>query len=82
MLALAALQAQRSAEGRIVIFRPDRNAARMAAGADRMCMPEVPDSMFIDAVKQVQAVSQLEAYLLLTCKTHCVQQRLGQERSE
>ncbi len=47
-------QAQRSAEGRIVLFRPDMNCARMAAGADRMCMPEVPDSIFIDAVKQVQ----------------------------
>ncbi len=46
-------QAQRSAEGRIVLFRPDMNCARMAAGADRMCMPEVPDSIFIDAVKQV-----------------------------
>ena len=29
------------------------NCKRMAAGADRMCMPEVPESMFIDAVKQV-----------------------------
>lgn len=58
----ALTQAQRSAEGRIVLFRPDMNCARMAAGADRMCMPEVPESMFIDAVKQVQVTAQLSAY--------------------
>ena len=40
-----------------MIFRPDMNCKRMAAGADRMCMPEVPESMFIDAVKQVRSVS-------------------------
>lgn len=52
------LQAQRSAKDRIVIFRPQRNAARMAAGADRMSMPEVPEELFVDAVRQVVAANQ------------------------
>ena len=42
-----------------MIFRPDMNCKRMAAGADRMCMPEVPESMFIDAVKQVRLAQLL-----------------------
>lgn len=41
-----------------MIFRPDRNAARFAAGADRMSMPEVPAELFVDAVRQVVASNQ------------------------
>lgn len=36
---------------RIVLFRPDRNAARMAAGAERMAMPPVPADLFVRAVE-------------------------------
>ena len=46
-----------------MVFRPDMNCARMAAGADRMCMPEVPDSIFIDAVKQVQLRHDISAHI-------------------
>lgn len=45
------LKARNSAKGRIVLFRPDRNAARIREGAKRMCMPEVPQEMFIKAVE-------------------------------
>ena len=51
-------QAQRSEKGRIVLFRPDRNAARFAAGADRMSMPPVPAELFVDAVRQTVAANQ------------------------
>ncbi|GMH35822.1 hypothetical protein BSKO_03690 [Bryopsis sp. KO-2023] len=44
------MKAQRSAKGQIVLFRPDQNAARMKEGADRLCMPEIPEEMFIKAV--------------------------------
>jgi branched-chain amino acid aminotransferase len=41
-----------SSSGDIVLFRPDRNAARMAAGAERMAMPPVPSSLFVSAVEK------------------------------
>lgn len=44
------MKAQRTADGSIVLFRPDRNAARMAAGAARLSMPPVPEEQFISAV--------------------------------
>ncbi len=47
------MKAYRTAEGRLVFFRPEENARRMQAGADRLKMPPVPESVFIDAVEQV-----------------------------
>ncbi|MHB0898672.1 MAG: branched-chain amino acid aminotransferase, partial [Spirochaetales bacterium] len=47
------LKAYTRKDGRIQLFRPDRNAARMAATADRMLMPRVPVEKFIDACDQV-----------------------------
>ncbi|GLI59762.1 hypothetical protein VaNZ11_001723 [Volvox africanus] len=41
------------AEHRVVLFRPDANAARFEAGARRMCMPPVPPAMFLAAVQAV-----------------------------
>ena len=47
------MKAQRSAKGRIVLFRPDQNAARMAAGAARLSMPAPPTDLFVGAVQQL-----------------------------
>eukprot|EP00884_Botryococcus_braunii_P001119 jgi/Botrbrau1/11007/Bobra.101_1s0005.1 len=47
------MKAQRSAKDRIVLFRPDRNADRMATGAERLHMPPVPTDFFIEAVAEV-----------------------------
>lgn len=46
------MKAQRSAKGRIVLFRPECNAARMADGAAAMSMPAPPPDVFIEAVTQ------------------------------
>lgn len=43
----------RSTKDRIVFFRPEENARRMQRGADRLKIPPVPESIFIDAVEQV-----------------------------
>lgn len=45
------MKAYRTAEGRVQLFRPDKNAARMAATHRRLCMPEVPEELFVEAVK-------------------------------
>lgn len=47
------LKAYTRKDGRIQLFRPDRNAARMNATADRILMPHVPAEKFIDACAQV-----------------------------
>lgn len=46
------MKAQRTAEGKIVIFRPDKNARRVQYGCERMCMPPVPEDVFINAIKE------------------------------
>tara|TARA_B100001750_G_scaffold219666_1_gene206718 strand:+ start:434 stop:1477 length:1044 start_codon:yes stop_codon:yes gene_type:complete len=51
------MKAQRSVNGGIVLFRPERNAMRMTDGARRLGMPEVPVEMFLDAVNQVVAAN-------------------------
>lgn len=53
------LQAQRSAKGRIVIFRPDKNAERMQNGAARMLMPAPPTELFVRAVREVVEANQV-----------------------
>lgn len=47
------MKAQESAKGRVVLFRPDRNAERFKNGALRMSMPPVPEDKYVEAVKQL-----------------------------
>jgi branched-chain amino acid aminotransferase len=47
------LKAFRSENGTISIFRPASNARRFRDSAVRMAMPELPESMFLDAVAGV-----------------------------
>ncbi|RHH69100.1 MULTISPECIES: branched-chain amino acid aminotransferase [Vagococcus] len=47
------LKAYRCKDSSINLFRVDENAKRMQVSARRLMMPEVPEEMFIDAVKQV-----------------------------
>lgn len=51
--AFEGLKAYRTKDGSIQLFRPDRNAARLQATADRLLMPQVSTEQFIDAAKQV-----------------------------
>jgi len=48
----------RTSKDRIVFFRPEENARRMQRGADRLKIPPVPESIFIDAVEQVVAANK------------------------
>ena len=47
------MKAYRTEADRIVFFRPEENARRMQAGADRLRMPPIPESIFVDAIEQV-----------------------------
>ncbi|WP_225010531.1 MULTISPECIES: branched-chain amino acid aminotransferase [Novosphingobium] len=46
------LKAYRLADGGIALFRPHANAARFNASARRLAMPELPEHLFVEAVRQ------------------------------
>ena len=52
------LKAYRHADGSITAFRPEQNAERMRHSAQRMAMPELPDELFLKAVRQLVEVDQ------------------------
>lgn len=45
-------------DGTISLFRPEENAKRMQNTARRLCMPEVPTDMFLDACQKVVAANR------------------------
>lgn len=51
--AFEGLKAFSCRDGEVRTFRPDENAKRMAVTAARIRMPEVPESLFIEAVERV-----------------------------
>ncbi len=55
------LKAYTTEDGRIVCFRPDLNAARLADSARRLEIPVFPEERFVDAV--VQTVKANAAYV-------------------
>lgn len=50
------LKAYRHADGSIWTFRPQANAARLQRSAKRMALPELPESIFLDSLRQLIAV--------------------------
>jgi branched-chain amino acid aminotransferase len=47
------MKAYRGVDAKVRLFRPDRNAARFSATCRRMCIPEIRESDFADAVKAI-----------------------------
>lgn len=47
------MKAYRTAEGRVVLFRPDENARRFNESARRMAMPEIPEELFLEAIDKL-----------------------------
>lgn len=47
------MKAYRTKDNKVVCFRPDLNAKRMAESCKRLEMPVFPEDRFIDAIKQV-----------------------------
>jgi branched-chain amino acid aminotransferase len=52
------LKAYRSKSNEILVFRPQENARRMIKSAERMCMPPVPESLFMDAMTELLRLDQ------------------------
>jgi branched-chain amino acid aminotransferase len=45
------MKAYKLADGSMALFRPDANAARFRASAQRMAMAELPEDLFVESVK-------------------------------
>jgi branched-chain amino acid aminotransferase len=52
------MKAFRTEEGKAVLFRPEKNWARMNKSAHRMCMPELPEEVFMGGIKQLVQMDQ------------------------
>lgn len=52
------MKATKTESGEVMLFRPEENAKRFNISAERMCMPEVPVPMFIDALKALLDVDR------------------------
>lgn len=47
------LKAYRAENGDVLIFRPEMNARRLNKSAVRMCIPEIPEEMFMNAMTEL-----------------------------
>jgi branched-chain amino acid aminotransferase len=52
------LKAYTMPDGGVAMFRPDANAARFAASAQRMAMPQLPPELFLESLRQVITIDQ------------------------
>ena len=52
------LKAYRHADGRITALRPAQNAKRLNNSAERMAMPELPEELFLEAVRQIVTIDE------------------------
>ncbi len=52
------LKAYKGADGKAYLFRPDMNARRANASNERLCIPQLPEEDFVQAVKAVVKVDE------------------------
>jgi branched-chain amino acid aminotransferase len=52
------LKAYATADGGVSMFRPDANAARFAASAQRMAMPALPEPVFLESLRQIVRIDR------------------------
>jgi len=52
------MKAYRHADGTVWTFRPERNAERFNNSARRLAMPELPPTLFLDAIKELVTLDQ------------------------
>lgn len=47
------MKAYRADDGRVLLFRPDRNMARLNSSNERLCIPQIDEKFAIEAVKKL-----------------------------
>jgi branched-chain amino acid aminotransferase len=44
------IKAYKHDDGKVAVFRPDKNAERANKSAERLCMPEIPEDLFVQSI--------------------------------
>ena len=52
------MKAYLTEDGKIQLFRPYENAKRMNNSADRLCLPEIPEEDFVEAIKKLVEIDK------------------------
>ncbi len=52
------MKAYKNGKGEVLVFRAEANAKRLNESATRMCMPTLPENIFIEALRQLLAVDK------------------------
>jgi branched-chain amino acid aminotransferase len=52
------LKAYKQADGGVALFRPEANAARFNQSARRLAMPELPEAVFIESIRQLVTIDR------------------------
>jgi len=50
------MKAYKNEKKEVFLFRPDENAKRLNKSAARLCMPEIPEEIFMEGLKQLIAI--------------------------
>lgn len=52
------MKAYLTEDGKVQLFRPYENAKRMNSSADRLCLPEIPEEDFVEAIKKLVEIDK------------------------
>lgn len=52
------MKASRATDGNPLLFRPEMHSRRINASARRMCMPELPEDLFLEAIHTLVSIEQ------------------------
>lgn len=52
------MKAYRAADGRTLLFRPDKNMARLNSSNERLCIPQIDEEFAVEAVKALVKVDE------------------------
>ncbi|MGI6269416.1 MAG: branched-chain amino acid aminotransferase [Candidatus Howiella sp.] len=52
------MKAYRADDGRVLLFRPDRNMARLNSSNDRLCIPPIDEAFAVEAIKKLVEIEK------------------------
>ena len=52
------MKAFKNQDGQVVLFRPEMHAKRLNKSASRLCMPELPEDIFLQAIHELMEIDQ------------------------
>lgn len=52
------MKASKNIKGQALLFRPELHARRLNASAQRICMPEIPEELFLEGLRQLVGIDE------------------------